>query len=346
MAETETSQPAPVDPAPSAPPPPPPTGSTQPRRASPVAPLLGGVLAALIGYGVAQVVPQGWPLASTQALEAQLADTSTQLAALKSQLDGLTQKLAEAEGLAQRVSQLETAPKPDMAALDSRLAALEARPAGSGGDPAELADLRATVETLKAGNAGILSPELQASLDAKVQETAAKLAAMEDAAKATAASSVTRAAVRQIAAALDSGTPYAGAAADLAGMSLPAVLQDHAQSGLPTLTGLQADFPEAARQALDAALRAHMGATWTERVTNFLRSQTGARALTPREGSDPDAILSRAEAATGRGDLAGALQELSALPPEGQAALQDWQARAQLRLEAEAAVKSLLSQAG
>jgi hypothetical protein len=48
------------------------------------------------------------------------------------------------------------------------------------------------------------------------------------------------------------------------------------------------------------------------------------RSLTPRAGDSPDAILSRAEAAVGAGDLAGAIAELNTLPPAAQAAMADW----------------------
>ena len=80
-------------------------------------------------------------------------------------------------------------------------------------------------------------------------------------------------------------------------------------------------FPTAARAGLEAALRADMGSSWTERATNFLRAQTGARSLDPREGDDPDAILSRAEAAVSAGDLATALTEIAALPEPAQTAM-------------------------
>ncbi|MBV5276525.1 hypothetical protein JZU56_01410, partial [bacterium] len=65
----------------------------------------------------------------------------------------------------------------------------------------------------------------------------------------------------------------------------------------PSAQALQASFPDSARTALEAALRANMGESWSERVGNFLRTQVGVRSLTPRDGPDPDAILSRAEAA-------------------------------------------------
>jgi hypothetical protein len=187
---------------------------------------------------------------------------------------------------------------------------------------------------------------VQASLDAKVKETQDKLASIEQAAKASAAAAQTRTALGQIAAALDTGTSYTAAVANLSGTTLPAVLTDHATNGLPTLQSLQADFPDAARKALEAALRANMGQTWGKRVANFLRAQTGARSMTPREGNDPDAILSRAEAALAKGDLTATLQETAALPPEALAALAPWLARAQVRMDAETAVQALMAQVG
>lgn len=320
-----------------------------PRR-SPLWPVLGGVVAAGLGYGVAQLVPNGWPMGTTTTLESQLAAEVQQVQALKGQVSDLASKLSATAALADRVVKLEAAPPPastptDVSALEARIATLESRPA-SGGDPAAVAQLRSDVEVLKASGAGIVSPQVQASLDAQVKDTEAKLAAIEDSAKANAAATLARAALGQIAAALDSGAPYSAALAGLKGTALPAVLTDHAASGLPTLQGLQADFPDAARAALEAALRANMGQTWSQRVGNFLRAQTGARALAPREGNDPEAVQSRAEAAIDKGDLATALKEIATLPPEGIAAMADWQSRAQLRLDAGAAVQALMTQAG
>ncbi len=324
----------------------------KPQRARSFAlPLFGGLLAAVAGYGLAQVLPNGWPVGPSTTLQTQLAAEVEQVQALKNQVLELSQKLQQVAAIADRVARLESSPAPQndadkVATLEARIASLEQRPAGTGGDPAALTQLRADVEALKANGAGTVSPQVQASLDAKVQETEAKLAAIEQAAKAGAQAVMTRAAVRQIAAALDSGAPYPSAIADLAGVTLPAVLTDHAAAGLPSLQALQADFPDAARAALEAALRANMGQSWTERVTNFLRAQTGARSLAPREGNDPDAVLSRAEAALSQGDLTKALTEIAALPVEAQAAMADWQARAQMRLDGETAVQALMAQAG
>ncbi|MGC1487099.1 MAG: hypothetical protein WA784_04835, partial [Albidovulum sp.] len=66
-----------------------------------------------------------------------------------------------------------------------------------------------------------------------------------------------------------------------------------------------------------------------------------ARSLTPRAGEDPDAILSRAEAALGTGDLKTALVEIATLPEAGRARLAEWTGLAERRLAAAAAIAAL-----
>ena len=60
-----------------------------------------------------------------------------------------------------------------------------------------------------------------------------------------------------------------------------------------------------------------------------------------KEGDSPDAVLSRAEASLGEGDLETALNELEALPPEGRAAMSDWLEQAELRLSVVTAIDEL-----
>ena len=304
-------------------------------------PLLGGALAAAAGYGVAQYVPNGWPMASVVTLQTQVAVLSDQVQALQADLQKADARLAS----------LETAPAPQsdagqIAALELRLAALESKPMPAGTDSAALDQLRTEVAAIKTNGAAVMSAQVQADLDAKVQATEAKLTAMEQSAQAQAAATLTRAALGQIAAALDSGAPYPSAIAALAGADIAVVLTDNATAGLPSLQALQASFPDSARAALEAALRANMGESWSERVGNFLRTQVGVRSLTPRDGPDPDAILSRAEAALTAGDVAQALAEIATLPTPAQDALSAWRVRAQLRLDAQAALAALLAKAG
>ena len=304
-------------------------------------PLLGGALAAAAGYGVAQYVPNGWPMASVVTLQTQVAELSDQVQALQADLQKADARLAS----------LETAPAPQsdagqIAALELRLAALESKPMPAGTDSAALDQLRAEVAAIKTNGAAVMSAQVQADLDAKVQATEAKLTAIEQSAQAQAAATLTRAALGQIAAALDSGAPYPSAIAALAGADIAVVLTDNASAGLPSLQALQASFPDSARTALEAALRANMGESWSERVGNFLRTQVGVRSLTPRDGPDPDAILSRAEAALTAGDVAQALAEIATLPTPAQDALSAWRVQAQLRLDAQAALAALLAKAG
>ena len=67
----------------------------------------------------------------------------------------------------------------------------------------------------------------------------------------------------------------------------------------------------------------------------------GVRSLAPREGDDPDAILSRAQAAVTAGEIEGALAEIVMLPPDGQSAMTDWVTAARARLDALAAASGL-----
>ncbi len=317
--------------------------------------LAGGMLAALIGFGLAQVVPKGWPIASTASLEAKLATQTADLQTLKARLDKLGDGTAPApdKPLTDRVTALEgklaaLPPPPDLAALTGRMDAIDQKLTSTPtADATTLAQLRADLDALKAnGMPATLQAQMSAAIDAKLAQADARLAKIAADAEALSKSTARTAALHQLQAALDTGAPYTAALADLADLTAPPALATNAQAGLPSLQSLRDSFPDAARAALDASLRAAMGQSWSDRVGAFLRGQTGARSLTPHAGTDPDAVLSRAEADLATGDLAATLTELQALPPAGQTALAPWLARAQARADAIAAVKALLTSAG
>ena len=324
------------------------------RRASPVWLLAGGILAALIGFGLSVLVPKGWPVTDTSALEAALQAETAETQALKAQVGQLAEapKPAADPELSNRLTAVETAltaaqsqdPVARLTALEDRLTAIEALPKdGSAGSGAALAALQADVTALKsAGPSTDAVRQAAAAIDDKVKAAEAQFAALQDAASAATRSN----ALHEIAAALDSGAPFSAALAELGSADLPKSLTDTAQSGVPSLQSLRASFPDAARAALGAALKANMGSSWTDRVSAFLRNESGARSLTPRDGADPDAVLSRAEAALAAGDLAKTLTELSALPPEGQAAMASWQADCTKRVNAQTDVAALLATSG
>ena len=122
------------------------------------------------------------------------------------------------------------------------------------------------------------------------------------------------------------------------GAEVPEALAALAETGVPTRAALAESFPEAARAAL-AAARAEAGEGAS--VSAFLRSQLGMRSLTPRAGDDPDAVLSRAEAALAEGRLSDALAEIEALPETARAAMADWAAQARSRADALVAAEAL-----
>ena len=319
-------------------------------RVSVVPLVLGGVVAAALGFGLAQVVPQGWPLGDVAQLSAQMTAQSEQVAALTTKLADLANapvaKLDPALGDRLTAVEVALAAVPDAAVLMQRLDAVEkqvaARPVTQTGttspvDGAALAQIQAEIDALKTGGA---------ALDSKLAAAASQLDGIKAAAQAIVTQGAGRSALHQLQAALDSGAPYGSALADLATTDLPAILTAHAAAGLPTIQTLRTAFPAAARAALDASLRATSSDSWTDRVSVFLRGQTGARSLTPREGTDPDAVLSRAEAAIATGELALALTELAGLPDAGKAAMAGWLDLAAQRQDAVAAVQSLSASLG
>ena len=79
-------------------------------------------------------------------------------------------------------------------------------------------------------------------------------------------------------------------------------------------------------------------------MATWLQRQLGARSVTPRDGGDADAILSRAEAALTQGQLDRALQEIDALPDAAKAPLADWQAAVAARLAATQAVDAIAAE--
>jgi hypothetical protein len=341
--------------------------------------VLGGAIAAGAGFGVAQLVPQVWPPAADDALRQQLAAQQSELAALKTSLAQLAERAApdvsaelatlraEVDSRLAAATPTDVAPALDdlrsavdgaLADFDTRLSAVEKAPQGAAGGASatavaayerDLQALRAQVEQL-AGAGGAASSQIEevvASAKAELAAATEEAARLKAEADATAALARRDAALGRLTAALEAGGPYSSALADLGdpGIEVPAILTDNARTGVQTLDDLQRQFPAAARAALEAALRSDVGAGWSDRLSTFLRTQTGARSLEPREGDDPDAVLSRAEAALMAGDLQGSLAELSALPDPAKAAMADWLGQAETRQHATDALSALVSAA-
>ena len=186
---------------------------------------------------------------------------------------------------------------------------------------------------LGAGSAAIVE-----ALEAN-QRLEEERAAREAAAQAAEAAAQRAVALSQLQVALENGAPFADALAQLP--DVPAPLPDLAESGVPTQADLEEAFPPLAREALSNALRSADTSGAESRISAFLRTQLGMRSLVPKEGDDPDAVLSRIEAAVSAGDLTAAVETAGTLPDSAKAVLADWVALVEKRNSALAAAAAL-----
>lgn len=227
----------------------------------------------------------------------------------------------------------------DVADMDTRLTEVEKRPIDEGVSKSAIAAYERELDKLQKAMATQRS-EVE-SLIAEARAIKAEAGKLEANAEAAAQQAANRATLAQLRAALDSGSPYSAEVDDLtaAKVDVPADLAGPAADGVATLSALNTSFAPAARSAL-AAARAENSED-DRGIGSFLQRQLGARSVEPRDGDDPDAILSRAEAATANGQLDEALKEIAALPDPAQAAMSTWVDRAQARLAAITAANSL-----
>ncbi|MBU2992349.1 hypothetical protein Q4555_09435 [Octadecabacter sp. 1_MG-2023] len=310
---------------------------------------LGGLVAGAIGYGVATYFPL---FADNDDLTVQLTDQAAQIAALEDQianipapdLGGIESQLTElGSQTAAQVSDLSSELTGQITAFEARLDELEKQPNSDGtlSDTAlaayerELEQLRADLEVQQQS---VMTAAAQAEADLAAARAEAE--ALEQDALAAAEAAVARAALNRVATAVETGAPFADALNDLNDADLPAELTAAADIGVATTAQLTADFPAAARAAL-ATARAEGVSDDAGGFGGFLRSQFDVRSTSPQEGTSPDAILSRAEAAVKEGRVSDALAELEALPEVARADLTDWTARATERADVLNAIATL-----
>ncbi|MEL6533188.1 MAG: hypothetical protein AAFQ06_09120 [Pseudomonadota bacterium] len=306
--------------------------------------LLGGIIAAALGYYAATIGlirgpggnerfdelaarldAQEGSLSSLEATTASLGEASVEMP----DLSGIETAIND---VASRVDALST----DIEEIDARLRDLETRPALSGEasvDDAAMAAamtaLRAELSDQQAANEAI-ADELRS-----LAETAETSVAQ---AQESAADAAVQAAFSELRIAAAGGTPFASALNELSvasGVAIPEGLSDVAETGIPTLERIADLFPAAARAALPVALREEASdGDAGDRFTAFMQGQFGGRSLTPMEGDGPDAVLSRALASVEGDDLQGALAEIEALPEAAQEEMQEWAGLARMRVDA------------
>ncbi len=340
--------------------------------------LLGGVVAAALGYGAGaypdlpfmgggEVEEDPFVTETRTALRTQVeqieslakqaGDNATAIGGIDlTPLSGsITTAAEKLTALETSLSSLETSVtglSDQVSAIDTRLTTIEKRPLVDAVSPETVAAYERELETLKgqvaAQQAAIAAAQKEqlAALKAAREEIEAVAARARDAeasAETRAALAASRAALADLTTRARDGKPYAEPLAVLTGngVAVPDVLAQGAEDGLPTVSVLLSEFPEAARDALAAARAAGREEGEDGGFAGFFQNQLGARSVTPRDGDDPDAVLSRAEAALRGGDLDATLTEISALPDVAQAELSDWVALATLRRDALAAASAL-----
>ncbi|NNK79573.1 MAG: hypothetical protein HKP40_12780, partial [Litoreibacter sp.] len=257
-----------------------------PRRSGFAGLVLGGIVAALIGFGTAQfLVPEGWPRKDS----APAVDYQGMIDAQAERLASLEAQLSEAAQKAQAAEEKAAAAEQEAAArIDSLEADLEA--AKLAPEPVDLSpEVQAALEAQK-GQIAALSSELEEMTAFAKSQIEAAAEQVEDV-KSAEARAKARGALGVVRAALDSGSPFEDVLPDIsAAAEIPAPLAETAQSGVPTLIELQDSFPEVARRALSVSLRETSGDSTSDRLKLFLQDQIGVRSLAPREGDDPDAV--------------------------------------------------------
>ncbi|TLP65604.1 hypothetical protein FEE96_08835 [Parasedimentitalea maritima] len=317
--------------------------------------ILGGAIAAGLGFVAAQtqflnpILPES--LKSVSAKEFRLligdqAEINEALAALQVQvessktpdLSGVTTQIAE---ISVQIAPLEAswssakaqleALSDDVTTLTKRLSDLEKRPISEGASPAAVAAYEAELSKLQES----LIAQRQ-DVERMVAEAQALDAASAEAARIASAQTM----VARLRSNLDSGTAYGSILTELesVGVTVPEALLVSADQGVATLTNLTSDFVPAAREALSVAREDSSGSGG---LLAYAQRHLGARSVQPRDGDDPDAILSRAEAAISTGDLDRALAEIQTLPESARSVMLDWETDAKTRQDAVAAVDAL-----
>lgn len=245
--------------------------------------------------------------------------------------DGGTSASADSSPASETLAQLQD----QLEQQANRIAELESRPSL---DPETAERIQSVADQADSLQQQISSAAEEAK--SQISAVAAEASKLQEAAAESTKRAEAVAAVAALQSALDKGVTAQDAQQTLAdaGMDAPEALQQD----IPSIETLQDSFGDASR----AALRATMSGDSAEggnMLTNFLKAQTGARSVAPREGDDPDAVLSRANAKVEAGDIAAALDEIEALPAAAKEApvMAEWLSGATAQRNAQAALSDL-----
>jgi hypothetical protein len=294
-------------------------------------------------------------LAPEETPDPRVGELSNQVAALSAQIEALAKRPAPAppdnSAVLTRIDALMQA----VQATEKRLAAVEERPGPKAPDLSSVNERSAAIEsTLQELRSGL--GELRraagdapaAAMPEAIEQIATRLGALEQRIAALVARPTPEPqpaagllaeqliALNQLRDAALRGAPYAvelGAAAARLGDKAAALapLEANAKSGLPTLAALRGDFQHLAPGLFRR--REPVGGFLDRLVANAARL-IEVRPVGEPEGASVGAIVARAETKLERGDLAGAVKEIEALPEPARAKASSWLERARRRLVA------------
>ena len=252
-------------------------------------------------------------------------------------------------------------PDTDLAALDARVAALEAAPAKGGGLAERLDALEARLIALEGAEISNVAASADAGAENRIAALEARLAEVESrehivsagAANAVSADGLLLALAR-MSQRLDGGQAFSGEMLEFRALfdALPAIdrsgnethvalLEQHAAGGINNPAMLRRSFAAQMPQALEAAALPQ-DAGWWDKVLAGLKSVVVVRRTGQVEGEGAEAILARIEFHLAEGDIAAALAQAQGLEPRVLETLALWQADAANYLAARQALEALI----
>jgi hypothetical protein len=276
-------------------------------------------------------------------LEQDLADLKT---AVSDQATQVSRRLTETEAnLSTTLQELETARgrlAETLSQSGGEISVATAELIARYGD--EIAELKSLIAQQVTDNAELTQrlDVVAAQATAQLSSAKAKVEELSEDIVATASNVDLTLAFERLRTAIEAGKPYGDLLTVLAtdaAVEIPVALKEAAANGVDSLATLQKSFPEAARRALKASIQSEAGEGIGEKIAAYFKAQIGARSLEEKEGDDPDAILSRVEAALGRSELQAAVDLARKLPEDGIAELKDWLDIAETRLKVKEAMQ-------
>jgi hypothetical protein len=248
--------------------------------------------------------------------------------------------------LSSRLTQQETKslPAPDLTPLNDRSAKLET---ATGELRGELAEIKKLVEAQSGGPtvAEINSVNRRLAL---IEEKIGALAALPKPEAKNDPQPTEVIALGALRDAVASGSPFASEL-----NAVRAILKDRAaplnaldrfsRDGLPTVATLSKRFEPLAATLASTPPKEDSGIF--TRLWNNAGKLVEVRPVGEPQGSDAGAVVARMETKLARGDLAGALEESKALPPQRRALAKDWFGAAEQRRDADTAIRNLINAA-